>query len=72
MSEGRDVSAGSLLLAFLSGAAIGAVVALLTAPKSGRETRNDVADWARRSGLGDALTRATRAARDAFDRSREA
>jgi gas vesicle protein len=72
MSEGRNVSAGSILLAFLAGAAAGAVVALLTAPKSGKETRSDVADWARRSGVGDALTRATRAARQAFDGSREA
>jgi gas vesicle protein len=72
MSEERNVSAGSLMLAFLAGAAAGAVVALLTAPKSGRETRESVADWARRSGVGDALSRAAREARDVFDGSHEA
>lgn len=34
--------------AFLLGGAIGAVVALLYAPKSGRETRKDIAKTARR------------------------
>jgi gas vesicle protein len=67
MSEGRNVSGGSLVLAFLAGAAAGAIVALLTAPKNGRETRESVAEWARRTGVGDALSRATRAAREAFD-----
>jgi gas vesicle protein len=32
----------TLLLAFVAGAASGAVVALLVAPKSGRETREDI------------------------------
>lgn len=35
----RDRPASHLMLAFLSGAAAGAGVALLTAPRSGRETR---------------------------------
>jgi len=71
MSEGRNASGGSLLLAFLVGAAAGAVVALLTAPRNGRDTRESVAAWARRSGLGDAMTRAARATRDAFERTHE-
>ncbi len=71
MSEDRGVSAGTLLLAFLAGAAAGAVVALLTTPKSGREMRESVASWARRSGTREALDRAARAARDAFDAARE-
>ena len=71
MSEGRNVSGGSLLLAFLAGATAGAVVALLTAPKTGRAMRESIADWAREHGVGDAVTRATRAARDAFDGTRE-
>jgi hypothetical protein len=45
-------------------------VALLTTPKSGREMRESVAEWARRNRVGDALTRATRAARETFDGSR--
>jgi len=67
MSEGRNSSDGSLLIAFLVGAAAGAVVALLTSPKNGREMRESVASWAKRSGVGDAVTRAARATRDAFE-----
>lgn len=68
MSEGRGVSGGSLLLAFIAGAAAGAAVALLTSPKSGREMRESIASWARRSGVRDAVSRAITASRDAFDR----
>jgi len=71
MSEGRNGSGGSLLIAFLAGAAAGAVVALLTSPKSGREMRESVASWARRSGVGDAVARAARATREAFEGERE-
>jgi gas vesicle protein len=71
MSDERNGSGGSLLLAFLVGAAAGAVVALLTAPKSGREMRESVASWAKRSGVGDAMTRAARTAREAFESERE-
>ena len=71
MSEPQRVSGGSLLLAFLAGAAAGAVVALLTAPKDGRAMRETVGSWVRRGGPGDAVARAARAARDAFDRARE-
>jgi gas vesicle protein len=67
MSEGRSVSGTGWLLAFLAGAAAGAVVALLTTPKTGREMRESVGSWARRSGVGDALAAAVRASRDAFD-----
>ena len=70
MSEERGVSGGSLLLAFLAGAAAGAVVALLTAPKSGREMRESVESWVRRGGARDAVDRAVRAARDAIDGTR--
>ena len=70
MSEERGVPGGSLLLAFLAGAAAGAVVALLTAPKNGREMRESVASWLRRSGAGDAVTSAIRAAREAIDGTR--
>ena len=71
MSEERGVSGGSLLLAFLAGAAAGAVVALLTAPKNGREMRESLGSWVRRSGAGDAVNRALRAAREAIDGAKE-
>jgi gas vesicle protein len=39
---------GGILLGLLVGAAVGAGLALLLAPKSGRETRNDLAGRARK------------------------
>ena len=47
MAEDRGTGAGSLLLAFLVGAAAGAAVALLYAPASGRETRERLGAKAR-------------------------
>ena len=67
MSEDRGGSGINLLLAFLAGAAAGAWVALLTTPKSRREMRESVSSWARKSGVRDAVARAVRASRDAFD-----
>jgi gas vesicle protein len=67
MSEGRGASGVDVLLAFLAGAAAGAVVALLTTPRTGREMRESVGSWARRNGAGDAVAAAIRALRDAFD-----
>jgi gas vesicle protein len=72
MSERRESSGGSLLLAFLAGAAAGAVVALLTTPKTGREMREAVASWARRTGMRDAVSRALRVSRDAFESGEDA
>jgi gas vesicle protein len=43
MSDSRD-TAGSTLLFFLLGAAVGAVVVALTTPKSGRDLRSDLKD----------------------------
>ncbi len=45
MSDDR-CSAGTLLGAFLLGGLVGAAVALLTAPKSGKETREEISRWA--------------------------
>jgi gas vesicle protein len=45
----RGPSAGSVLLAFLAGAAAGAVAALLYAPQSGRESRDQLRTYARRT-----------------------
>jgi gas vesicle protein len=44
MSEERGVCAGTVLVSFVAGAAIGAALALLYAPKSGEEMRGDIAD----------------------------
>lgn len=46
VKESYGVSKGWYLL---GGAALGAVVALLYAPKSGEELREDIADWRRRN-----------------------
>lgn len=44
MSEEQGVSAGTVLVSFVAGAAIGAGLALLYTPKSGREMRENIAD----------------------------
>jgi gas vesicle protein len=44
MSEERGVCAGTVLVSFAAGAAIGAALALLYAPKSGQEMRENIAD----------------------------
>jgi gas vesicle protein len=71
-------SGSTVLFAFVAGAAAGAVVALLTAPKSGRETREDlkelgasVAGKARQlpGAVREAYVRASAAAVDAFKES---
>lgn len=49
MSDDRGHSDLALAFAFLAGALAGAGIALLLAPKSGAETREQVADWARRA-----------------------
>lgn len=49
MADERGTSLGTVLLAFLSGAALGAVAALLLAPQSGEESREQVRGYARRT-----------------------
>ena len=46
MPEENGISAGTVLVSFMAGAAIGAGLALLFAPKSGSETRETIADFA--------------------------
>ncbi|MBJ6726598.1 YtxH domain-containing protein [Geomesophilobacter sediminis] len=47
MSEENDgIGAGTVLLSFLAGAAVGVGAALLLAPKSGEELRGDIKDLA--------------------------
>lgn len=69
-----------LILAFVLGAAAGATVALLTAPQSGRESRQKLKDLARDAAggldrvpdlVGEAYDRAAQAAREAFVRALE-
>lgn len=75
MSDASRPGAAGLILAFLAGAATGAAVTLLTAPRTGRETRRRVRALAEAvSGktarvpltLNGAYARAARAARQAF------
>jgi len=52
--EVRESSAVGLLLAFLAGAAVGAVAAMLTTTKTGPEMRASIKTWAKGlSGNGD-------------------
>lgn len=44
--DDNGVSTGTVVVSFLAGAALGAGFALLYAPKSGRETRGQIADLA--------------------------
>jgi gas vesicle protein len=46
MSEENGICAGTVLVSFVAGAAIGAGLALLYAPKSGSEMRETIADLA--------------------------
>ena len=45
MSE-RESNTATVLAAFLIGGLVGAAVALLTAPRSGKETREELGKWA--------------------------
>ena len=67
--QNQGIGSGTVLLAFMAGAAVGAAVALLFAPASGPETRAYVNRRAR-----DARDRAVQAAehgREVFNRQRE-
>jgi gas vesicle protein len=70
MHETRSFSGLQLLIAFTTGAAAGAAVAYLTAPRSGKETREALQVWAH-----DAKNRASRlpqAVREAVGRGAQA
>jgi len=45
MSRDSCCNSGMAVLSFLAGSVVGAAIALLTAPKSGRETREILADY---------------------------
>jgi gas vesicle protein len=71
--EDRGLSAGSVLLAFLAGATAGAVAALLLAPQSGRDSRDQLRLYARRTeeGIRDLAERAGELWDDAIGKSKE-
>lgn len=71
MMERHGFSGPQLALALLGGAVVGAAVALLLAPKSGRELRSRMKELAlrskeRASRIPEAFGEATDAAREAF------
>lgn len=49
MAHDKEFSAGTMALLFVSGAAIGAGVALLLAPQSGRQSQDQLRGYARRA-----------------------
>lgn len=72
MADDRG-SAGGVLLAFLSGAALGAIAALLLAPQSGRESRDRLRGYARQAedNLRDLAGRAGEALEEVIDEGKE-
>ena len=73
MANNSGASAGSVALAFLSGALLGAVTAVILAPQTGRESRERVTGYARRTGndLRDLKDRATDSVEEVVGRGRE-
>lgn len=73
MADERGVSAGTVLLAFLSGAALGAVAALVLTPQTGRETQEQLRGYARRTeeNLRELAGKAGEAFEEAVDKGRE-
>lgn len=45
MADEKGISTGTVLVSFVAGAAIGAGLALLYAPKSGKEMRDTISDF---------------------------
>ncbi|HJQ98443.1 MAG TPA: YtxH domain-containing protein [Candidatus Polarisedimenticolaceae bacterium] len=70
MYETRSFSGMNCTMAFIGGAVVGSIVALLTAPRTGRETRDALNYWTR--DVADKASRLPRAVREAVDRGREA
>jgi gas vesicle protein len=52
MADEKDSSSATVVLAFLTGAAIGAIAALMLAPQSGDATQRQVRGFARKAGKG--------------------
>jgi gas vesicle protein len=73
MADDRGSSAATVMLAFLGGAAIGAVAALLLAPQTGRESREQLRGYARRAedNLRDMASRAGDAVEEVVEEGKE-
>ncbi|MFA9562715.1 MAG: YtxH domain-containing protein, partial [Nitrospirota bacterium] len=73
MATNSGASAGSVALAFLSGALLGAVAAVMLAPQPGRESRERLTGYARRTSndLRDFKDRATDSVEEVVGRGRE-
>lgn len=65
MADEKESSSATVVLAFLSGAAIGAIAALVLAPQSGEDTQRQLRGYARKAGK--ELRGATGQAGDVFD-----
>lgn len=70
MREREGYGVGTILLAVLGGAAVGATIALLTAPSSGEDTRRQINDVLQRRR--DQFSRIPPALRGAYDSATEA
>ena len=73
MADNQGSSSAGVLLAFLGGAALGAVAALLLAPQAGRESREQLRGYARRAegNLCDLAGRAGEVFEDVLDEGKE-
>jgi gas vesicle protein len=69
MGDDRGFSPGAVGLAFVAGAIVGAAAALLLAPQSGRETREQLRGYARRGE--EEVRELAGKAGDAFDQAME-
>jgi gas vesicle protein len=70
MNDSRGFTGTQMLITLLVGAAAGATIALLTAPRSGRETRQALQDWGRE--VRDRAVRLPHAVRHASERATHA
>ncbi len=73
MTDEKDTSSATVVLALLSGAAIGALAALLLAPQSGEQTQRQIRGLAKKAGRGvrDAASQAEDAWEDVIEQGRE-
>lgn len=73
MAEHRQCSLAAMGLMFFTGGLIGAAVALVLAPQSGRESREELRDYARRAegSLHDLTDSASDVMDKAMDKGRE-
>lgn len=73
MADERGTSGATVILAFLSGVALGAVAALLLAPQTGRESRELLRGYARRAedNLRDLAGRAGEAFEEVVEQGRD-